>query len=81
MKQAEKLVRQGEQYILGLAWACQRCWKAACRYDGIDPQTTFACFSSDNPYRPFLDRLFEQYQEALAAYLVWGYVGLRISQR
>jgi hypothetical protein len=81
MKQAEQLVRQGEQFILGLAWAYRHCWKAACKHDGIDPHTTLACFSSDNSYRPFLDRLFQEYQEALAAYLVWGYVGLRISQR
>ena len=81
MKQADQLVRQGEQYILGLAWTCRRCWEAACRHDGIDPHTTFVCFSRDNPYRPYLDRLVQEYQEALAAYLVWGYVGQRISQR
>ena len=81
MKKAEQLVKQGEQFILGLAWSYRRCWEAACRHDGIDPNTPFACFSRENPYRPFLDRLSQEYQEALTAYLVWGYVGLRISQR
>lgn len=81
LKQAEQFVRQGEQAILGLACTYRRCWEAACRHDGIDPDAVFACFSPDNPYIPFLNTLFWQYQETLAASLVWGYVGQSISHR
>ena len=81
MKQAERIVRQGEQTILGLASTYRKCWEAACRHDGFDPDTVFACFSPGNPYTIYLHRLFEQYQEELAAFQVWGYVGLRITTR
>jgi hypothetical protein len=81
MKQAERIVRQGEHYILGLAATYCKCWQSACKYDDIDPYAIFVNFSPDNPYVYYLDRLFDQYQEALAAYLVWGYVGQRISSR
>jgi hypothetical protein len=81
MNQAEKLVRQGEQTLFALVATYRTCWQDACRYDGVDPKELFVCFSSDNPYVPYLGRLVEQYQEALAAFQAWGYVGLRISQR
>lgn len=80
MKQAEQVVRQGERR--SLAWLIhRRCWQDACRHDGIDPDTVFACFPPDNPYTPFLERLFLQYQEALAAFRVWGSIGLRLTPR
>jgi hypothetical protein len=81
MKQAERLIRQGECSILGLAATYRKCWQAACKYDGVDPDIIFVNFSRENPYVYYLDRLFNQYQEVLAAYMAWGYVGLRILSR
>lgn len=81
MNQAEQIVKQGERTLLGLATTYRRCWEDACRHDGLDPDTVFACFSPDNPYVPYLGRLFQQYQEALAAYQAWGYVGLSLTSR
>jgi hypothetical protein len=81
MKQPEKLVRQGEQYLRGLAATYRRCWQAACRYDGLDPDAAFVCFSCENPYVPYLGRIFQQYQENLQAFGCWGYVGLTIANR
>lgn len=79
MKQPEKLVRQGEQYLRSLAATYRRCWQAACRYDGLDPDATCVCFSCENPYVPYLGRIFQQYQENLQAFTCWGYVGLTMS--
>lgn len=81
MKKADQIVREGEHYLLALVATYHKCWGAACRYDGLDPDTCFACFSSDNPYVPYLNSLFQQYQENWAALTVWGYVGLRITRR
>jgi hypothetical protein len=53
--------------------------QSACRHDGLEEDTVFACFSEGNPFTPYLDRLFLQYQEARASYLVWGYVGQRLT--
>jgi hypothetical protein len=80
MKQAEKLVRQGEQYLLDLVATYRACWQAACRYDGLESDSAFTCFSADNPYLPYLRRLFQQYRENLEAFENWGYIGLRISE-
>jgi len=79
VNKAEQLVRQADRYILGLAATYRGCWEAACRHDGLDPQCTLAVFSDENPYIPYLHRIYQQYQEALAAYQVWGYVGQRLS--
>lgn len=81
MSKAEQLVRQGERSILGLAVTYRRCWEDSCRHDGLDPHCVLAIFSDGNPYTPYLRRLYQQYQEALAAFAVWGYVGQRISSR
>lgn len=81
MKKAEQLVRQGEHYILDLAATYRKCWEAARRYDGLNSHCVFAIFSDANPYTPYLERLCQQYQEAVAAFEVWGYVGQRISSR
>ncbi len=79
MKQPEKLVRQGERYLRGLAATYRRCWQAACQYDGLDPDAAFIYFSRENPYVPYLGRILQQYQENLWAFGCWGYVGLTIS--
>ncbi|SRR5579883_614007 len=80
MKQPEKLVRQGEQYLRALTATYGQCWQAACRYDGLDPDAAFVCFSRENPYVPYLGRILQQYQENLQAFGCWGYVGLTISE-
>lgn len=79
MKQPEKLVRQGEQYLRGLAATYRQCWQAACQYDQLDPDEAFVCFSRENPYVPYLGGIFQQYQENLQAFTCWGYVGLTMS--
>lgn len=79
MKQSKKLVRQGEQHLFDLAAAYRACCLPACRHEGLDSDTAFACFSLDNPYVPYLGSLFQQYQENLSAFQYWGYVSLRIS--
>ena len=81
MNQAEKLVRQCERTLLARAATYRKCWEDARRHARLAPKTVFVHFSPDNPYVPYLGRLFEQYQEALAALKVGGYVGLRLSQR
>lgn len=79
MKQAEKSVRQGEYYLRDLAATYRQCWQAACRYDGLEPDRVCVCFSHENPYVPYLGRIFQQYQENLQAFRCWGYVGVTIS--
>ncbi len=79
MKQAEKLVRQGDRHLRALVATYWQCWQAACRYDQLDPERACVCFSHENPYVPYLHRLFQQYQENLQAFTCWGYVGLTMS--
>lgn len=39
-------------------------WAEACRHDGIDPDSQFVSFSSDNPHA-------EEYNRAMGEYLEW----------
>lgn len=58
-------------------------YRAACKHDGIVPVegVRFAVFSPDNPYVPFVDKAFRQYQEMAANVAAHGYEGLRVGCR
>lgn len=71
----------GIRYIECLAATTRATWAACCRADGIPEDGLFVEFSETNPIAPFHTRALAQFQEARAAFLVQGYVGLSIESR
>jgi hypothetical protein len=65
----QRLNKQGQDHILGLAQTVKNLWIKACEHDMIDPGERIVVFSTDNPF---------QLQEAIQAYKAGGYVGISL---
>jgi len=61
--------------------AASSAFRAACRHDDIPEDTTFAVFSDENPFVPFLERALVEYRKMAANVAVHGYEGLRIGSK
>jgi hypothetical protein len=72
-------VKPAQQHISNLAHVVRQLYGQACAYDGIDAGASFAVFSEANPYVPFYDNAFQEYQDTKREYAAGGYVGLRIA--
>lgn len=77
----EKLNRQGQAYIAGLAATAKVLWRKACEADDMPPDTKFAAFSKDNKYAKFYNITMTQFMEARQQYADGGYVGLTTTRR
>lgn len=77
----EQINAAGQKYIAGLAATAKELWRKACEYDGIPPDAVFVCFSKENPYADFYNRVMGQLQEARQQYAAGGYVGLSIRRK
>jgi len=76
----ERINKQGQAYIAGLAATAKSLWALACNEDGIPVDSKFAVFSDGNRAAKLHDRAMQQYFEARQQYADGGYVGLRIEQ-
>jgi hypothetical protein len=74
----QRLNKQGQDHILGLAQTVKNLWIKACEHDMIDPGERIVVFSTDNPFMPFYDNAYRQLQEAIQAYKAGGYVGISL---
>ena len=53
-------------------------YKAACKHDGIPEDSKFSIFSDDNPFVPFVDKVYQEMCAMITEYKAGGYVGLKI---
>jgi hypothetical protein len=74
-------VKIGRQAVADAAAAYRSAWEAACKHDGIDPDSKFVVFSDDNPFVQFIDPALRHYIETRDAYQAGGYVGLNLGRR
>lgn len=81
MTQQEKINKQGQQYINGLANTISELWKKACDFDNVPPDSKFVVFSDGNKFAKLHNQATAQLQEARAAYAAGGYVGQQIRRK
>ena len=78
MDAVEKLDRLAAATVHCWAATYLRVWESACVHDGIDPASPCVVFSEGNPFAPYVERAFAQWQEARAGSRAVGYTGLEI---
>lgn len=64
--------------LAGLANSYRAAWEAACKHDGIPPDSKFVVFSDGNPFARFIGPALMEYREAEEQYQAGGYIGLTI---
>jgi hypothetical protein len=71
--------RTGSVHFLeDLLLACKSAFEAACKFDGMPPDTKFAIFSAENPFVPYINKGMEEWFQARRDYLEFGYCGMSI---
>jgi len=77
----ERLNKQGQKYIAGLANTIKVLWEKACEFDSVPVESKFVVFSDGNKFAKFYGIAMNQYFEARQQYVDGGYVGLSVRDR
>lgn len=81
MSTVADLDKLAEQTVDDLRATYCRVWQSACEHDGVSSDEVFVILSPDNPFQPYLDTVWQKYQQAMNDQQAFGYVGLDLNTK
>ena len=72
-------VKPALKVLAGIQATYKVAWVSACNYEGIEPSSSFVCFSENNPFVPFYEKALTEFRKTAIEYQAGGYVGLSIA--